>query len=76
MKLAYKNWNRDHYVSDDNIHTDIKMISGGKLNLEKGADLDVLGGPDNDQNTSRSTGKKRGRPKSRRNYKKRRSNKH
>ena len=44
MKLAYKNWNKDHYVSDENIATDIKMMSGGKLALDKEADLDILGG--------------------------------
>ncbi len=71
MKLAYKNWNRDHYVSDDNIRADIKMISDGKLNLPENANLDILGSPTPaDQSHGRS--KKRRNSKSRnRNYKKR-----
>ena len=43
MKLAYKNWNKDHYVSDDNIVTDISMMSDHKLQLPDGSNLDLLG---------------------------------
>lgn len=43
MKLAYKNWNKDHYVSDDNIVTDISVMSQGKLSLPDGSNLDLLG---------------------------------
>ena len=73
MKLAYRNWNRDHYVSDDNIQSDIKMISKGKLNLPDNTNLDILGAPTPlDQSPSRSK-KRRNSNKSRgrSNYKKR-----
>jgi len=31
MKLAYKNWNREHYVSDEIILEDLKSLSKGKF---------------------------------------------
>ncbi|NND94134.1 MAG: DUF4290 domain-containing protein [Flavobacteriales bacterium] len=34
MKLAYKTWNREHYVSDDIIKEDLETLSNGKLVLE------------------------------------------
>ena len=34
MKLAYKTWNREHYVSDDIIKQDLKTLSNGQLVLE------------------------------------------
>lgn len=34
MKLAYKTWNKEHYVSDDIIKEDLESLSGGKLKLE------------------------------------------
>ncbi len=74
MKLAYRNWNRDHYVSDENIASDIKMISKGKLKLAEGKNLDLLGSPGPDQHSS-GKGKKK-RSKSRRNYKRRKNPKH
>ena len=33
MKLAYKTWNRDHYVSDDVIKNDLVALSGGILSM-------------------------------------------
>jgi len=33
MKLAYKTWNRDHYVSDEVIKADLLALSDGKLSL-------------------------------------------
>ncbi|HMQ60688.1 MAG TPA: DUF4290 domain-containing protein [Flavilitoribacter sp.] len=43
MKLAYKTWNKDHYVSDDVIKNDLDSLSGGKLVLADAS----LGGLDN-----------------------------
>lgn len=43
MKLAYKNWNKDHYVSDDNIVSDIDLLSNGELSVADGSNLDLLG---------------------------------
>lgn len=42
MKLAYKTWNREHYVSDDIIIEDLEHLSGGKLKVMEEASLDNL----------------------------------
>ncbi|MAW88142.1 MAG: hypothetical protein CMJ42_16610 [Phyllobacteriaceae bacterium] len=42
MKLAYKTWNREHYVSDEMIIEDLEHLSGGKLKVAHNADLDNL----------------------------------
>ncbi|MCU0346206.1 MAG: DUF4290 domain-containing protein [Saprospiraceae bacterium] len=42
MKLAYKTWNREHYVSDDIIIEDLEHLSGGKLKVMDDASLDNL----------------------------------
>lgn len=42
MKLAYKTWNREHYVSDDIIIEDLEHLSGGKLKVTEEASLDNL----------------------------------
>jgi hypothetical protein len=43
MKLAYKTWNKEHYVSDDVVKDDLEIISDGQLSLHEGHDsLDKL----------------------------------
>ncbi|MDA8692576.1 DUF4290 domain-containing protein [Saprospiraceae bacterium] len=42
MKLAYKNWNREHYVSDEIILEDLHSLSKGKLKVEENRSLDTL----------------------------------
>ena len=43
MKLAYKTWNREHYVSDDVVKDDLVIMSDGKLELHEGhSSLDIL----------------------------------
>lgn len=42
MKLAYRTWNRDLYVSDDVIIEDLEHLSGGKLRMIEDASLDNL----------------------------------
>jgi Domain of unknown function (DUF4290) len=54
MKLAYKTWNREHYVSDDVVKDDLEMLSDGQLELHEGhSSLDLLaahaGKPDKDR---------------------------
>ncbi len=44
MKLAYKTWNREHYISDEIIKNDLHALSDGKLQVRDGAFLDNLGG--------------------------------
>ena len=43
MKLAYKTWNKEHYVSDDVIKDDLEILSDGQLELHEGhSSLDIL----------------------------------
>ncbi len=63
MKLAYKTWNREHYVNDEIIKGDLETLSGGKLTLEDNSRIDGLAnasrnrGRDNrDSRDSRSSG--------------------
>ena len=42
MKLAYKNWNREHYVSDEIILEDLKSLSKGQLQVGENKSLDSL----------------------------------
>lgn len=42
MKLAYRTWNKDHYISDEIIKNDLEKLSEGKLALAEGASLDGL----------------------------------
>jgi len=42
MKLAYKTWNREHYVSDEIIKGDLVTLSDGKLKLDDSEVLDTL----------------------------------
>ena len=42
MKMAYKNWNKEHYVSDEIVLEDLKAMSKGQLVLSENASLDTL----------------------------------
>jgi hypothetical protein len=42
MKLAYRTWNKEHYVSDDVIITDLDNLSQGELKLIEDVSLDGL----------------------------------
>ncbi len=42
MKLAYKTWIKEHYVSDEIIIGDLEKLSGGKLRMPEGSFLDNL----------------------------------
>jgi hypothetical protein len=63
MKLAYKTWNREHYVGDEIIKTDLETISNGALSLEENTRIDNLSnasrnrGLSNNNNESRSNNK-------------------
>ncbi|MCF8238048.1 MAG: DUF4290 domain-containing protein [Saprospiraceae bacterium] len=41
MKLAYKTWNREPYVSDEVIKGDLEALSGNTLTLEDGIQFDT-----------------------------------
>lgn len=53
MKLAYKTWNRENYVSDESIKNDLATISKGTLYVEDGSSLDTFGSPSNNSNSQR-----------------------
>lgn len=55
MKLAYKTWNRDHYVSDDIIKGDLLKLSNGDLTVADGVYLDGLS--NNNNSHSNNNGK-------------------
>jgi Domain of unknown function (DUF4290) len=43
MKLAYKTWNKEHFVSDDQVKEDLTLLSNGQLELHEGhSSLDTL----------------------------------
>ena len=44
MKLAYRTWNKEPYVSDEIILGDLESLSNGELELSSGASLDSLAG--------------------------------
>ena len=50
MKLAYRTWNREHFVSDDVIKQDLYNMSGGKIQISEDDNIVVTapmpsGGP-------------------------------
>lgn len=42
MKMAYKTWNKEHYVSDEIIIDNLVTLSEGRLTLRENASLDTL----------------------------------
>ncbi len=42
MKLAYRTWNKDNYVSDEIIKSDLDTLSNGTLELDEGQKIDRL----------------------------------
>jgi hypothetical protein len=42
MKLAFKNWNKEHYVSDEIILEDLRSLSKGKLSVSDESSIDTL----------------------------------
>jgi hypothetical protein len=42
MKLAYKTWNKEHFVSDEIIKNDLAILSANKLSLEDASSIDNL----------------------------------
>ncbi len=79
MKLAYKNWNREHYVSDEIILEDLHSLSKGQLKVEENRSLDSLTSAVRNKpqrrrpnNSKSSNNNNRGRRQSRNNNNKRR----
>lgn len=65
MKLAYKTWNKEHYVSDDVIKNDLETLSAGKLSLDEDFSLDNLAAMNRRRRRpSSQPGDQQGRPSS------------
>lgn len=60
MKLAYKTWNREHYVSDDVIKSDLVKLSGGVLSIPDNQSLENLGGNSSRRRSNKNGSSKRG----------------
>ena len=63
MKLAYKTWNQEHYVSDEIIKRDLEKLSNGVLRVKDGTYLDGLANSNaphlnNGNNKHKKSGKK------------------
>ncbi len=56
MKMAYKNWNKEHYVNDEVIKNDLTRISNGEIVLD---DSIVLNHLDRSHSSSYSNHKRR-----------------
>ena len=52
MKMAYKNWNREYYVSDDLIKTDLAILSNGQLSLDDDSRIDGLSNASRNRSSS------------------------
>ena len=70
MKLAYKTWIKEHYVSDDIIKSDLEKLAGGKLILPDGVFLDnLVPAKRTKKRTSTSNNKGRGKRPYKKKYK-------
>ena len=56
MKLAYKNWNKEHFANDEIIKQDIYNMSKGKLKIDSSVSLDHLTNPSTGGNRRRKKG--------------------
>jgi uncharacterized membrane protein YgcG len=62
MKLAYKTWNKEHYVSDDIVKEDLEILSNGQLSLHEGYEsLDKLAAGAGRLDKEKSSGRQRNR---------------
>ena len=68
MKMAYRTWNTEHFVSDNVIIDDLESLSNGELVLTDNAEINGLAQanrrrrrPDNNNNDRRGSGGGRGR---------------
>ncbi|NRA50036.1 MAG: DUF4290 domain-containing protein [Phaeodactylibacter sp.] len=52
MKLAYRTWNKEHYVSDDVIKSDLKGLSKGELTMDEDENIENLAKISNNNNNN------------------------
>jgi hypothetical protein len=67
MKLAYRTWNREHYVNDEIIKNDLVKLSKGKLQLPEDFKIGNIGGPFTNKAPANTKGKGRSGGKGRSN---------
>lgn len=77
MKLAYKTWNKEHYVSDETIKDDLERLSGGKITMAEDETIENLTKGNNNNrrrsNSNNNNNKRGGRSKGgRSNYRRKR----
>jgi len=66
MKLAYRTWNKEHYVSDDIIKADLENLSNGELSLKDSQSIDNLSSANRRRKrSSSSSNNNKGRGRSR-----------
>ncbi len=66
MKMAYLTWNRHHYVNDDSIKEDLKILSEGKLILDDKISLDYIDAPSHSHSSSSSAASRAKKPRRKR----------
>lgn len=60
MKLAYRTWNKEHYVSDDVIKEDLVRLSKGGLSIKDEDTIDVSAALSKEKRKQRPGGKRQG----------------
>lgn len=65
MKMAYKTWNREHYVSDDLIKNDLAILSNSQISLEEDSRIDGLSNASRIKNVQSSNNNNRDRDRNR-----------
>lgn len=53
MKLAYRTWNKEHFVSDEVIKTDLEALSDGRLTLSENTSIENLTNSNTSSNANR-----------------------
>ncbi len=53
MKLAYRTWNKEHFVSDEVIKTDLEALSEGRLTLSENTSIENLTNANNSSSINR-----------------------
>jgi hypothetical protein len=66
MKLAYRTWNKEHFVSDEVVKSDLESLSGGKLVLKEELMQDTTTNNNRRRKRPSGSGGKRSRSSSRR----------
>lgn len=54
MKLAYRTWLKEHYVSDDIIKNDLEVLSEGQLIMDDDTSIETLSQPNRRRQSKRS----------------------